>query len=55
MGHSGGGLPVVAKARSASLKSLNAGSARRNEESQLAEDFLAQLMAELGGDGPDEA
>ena len=37
------------------LKSLNAGSARRNEESQLAEDFLAQLMAELGGDGPDEA
>jgi hypothetical protein len=35
------------------LKSLNAGSARRNEESQLAEDFLAQLMAELGGDGPD--
>jgi O-acetyl-ADP-ribose deacetylase (regulator of RNase III) len=32
------------------LKDLRAGSARRDEESQLAEDYLAQLMAELGGD-----
>ena len=32
------------------LKDMNAGSARRDEESQLAEDYLAQLMTELGGD-----
>ncbi len=29
------------------LTKLNAGSARRDEENQLAEDYLAQLMAEL--------
>ena len=32
------------------FRSLKAGTARRDEESQLAEDYLAQLMAELEGD-----
>ena len=32
------------------LKQLSAGSARRDEENQLAEDYLAQLMAELDTD-----
>lgn len=30
------------------FQGLNAGAARRDEESQLAEDYLAQLMADMG-------
>ena len=30
------------------FKALNAGSARRDEESQLAEDYLAELMSQMG-------